>query len=206
MVKSTIKTQIKEKIWIDETGQSIPVARILPLEKQKEKVAFQCAKKAIDISNRLSSFKEEIAKECEAIYTESMKDAKVGKGNFTFFNFGGSIKIEVQVNEMITFDTILIEKAKQKLMELVGESISEDKEFIKELVISAFQTSRGQLDTKRVMGLKKHAKRIKDERYHDAMALIDESVRRPSSKTYFRVWLRGAQGDYESIDLNFSSI
>ena len=135
-----------------------------------------------------------------------MKDAKVGKGNFTFFNFDGSIKIEVQVNEMITFDTILIEKAKQKLMELVGESISEDKEFIKELVMSAFQTSRGQLDTKRVMGLKKHAKRIKDERYHDAMALIDESVRRPSSKTYFRVWLRAAQGDYESIDLNFSSI
>ena len=206
MIKSTIKTQIKDKIWIDETGQPIPVARILPLEKQKEKVAFFFAKKAIDISNRLSSFKEEIAKECEAIYTESMKDAKVGKGNFTFFNFDGSIKIEVQVNEMITFDTILIEKAKQKLMELVGESISEDKEFIKELVMSAFQTSRGQLDTKRVMGLKKHAKRIKDERYHDAMALIDESVRRPSSKTYFRVWLRAAQGDYESIDLNFSSI
>ena len=206
MIKSTIKTQIKDKIWIDETGQPIPVARILPLEKQTEKVAFFFAKKAIDISNRLSSFKEEIAKECEAIYTESMKDAKVGKGNFTFFNFDGSIKIEVQVNEMITFDTILIEKAKQKLMELVGESISEDKEFIKELVMSAFQTSRGQLDTKRVMGLKKHAKRIKDERYHDAMALIDESVRRPSSKTYFRVWLRAAQGDYESIDLNFSSI
>ena len=91
-------------------------------------------------------------------------------------------------------------------MELVGESISTDKEFIKELVMSAFQTSKGQLDTKRVLGLKKHAKRIKDERYHEAMALIDDSIRKPSSKTYFRVWLRNTQGTYESIDLNFSSI
>lgn len=206
MEKSTIKTQIKEKIWVDETGQSIPVNRILPLEKLKEKTAFQCAKDALDIHNKLSAFKEKIAKECNAIYTEAMKDAKIGKGNFTFFNFDGSIKIETQVNELITFDTILIEKAKQKLMELVGESISSDKEFIKELVMSAFQTSKGQLDTKRVLGLKKHAKRIKDERYHEAMALIDDSIRKPSSKTYFRVWLRTAQGHYESIDLNFSSI
>ena len=206
MEKRTIKTQIKEKIWIDETGQPIPVARILPLEKLKEKVSFQCAKEALDIHTRLISFKEKIAKECDAIYTEAMKDAKIGKGNFTFFNFDGSIKLEVQVNELITFDTILIEKAKQKLMELVGESISTDKEFIKELVMSAFQTSKGQLDTKRVLGLKKHAKRIKDERYHEAMALIDDSIRKPSSKTYFRVWLRNTQGTYESIDLNFSSI
>ena len=206
MQKSTIKTQIKEKIWIDETGQPIPVARILPLEKQKEKASFSCAKEALDIHNRLSSFKGKIATECNAIYTEAMKDAKIGKGNFTFFNFDGSIKIETQVNELITFDSIQIEKAKQKLMELVGESISADKEFIKELVMSAFQTSKGQLDTKRVLGLKKHAKRIKDERYHEAMALIDESVRKPSSRTYFRVWLRNAQGQYESIDLNFSSI
>ena len=204
MVKIT--TQIKEKIWKDETGQPIPAARILPLEKQKEKVAYSCAKEAIDINNRLSNFKLKIQKECTEIYEEAMKDAKVGKGNFTFFNFDGSIKIEVQVNELITFDSVLIEKAKQKLMEMVGESVKPEMEFMKELVMGAFQTTRGQLDTKRVMGLKKHAKRIKDERYHQAMVFIDDSVRRPSSKTYFRVWLRNEQGEYESIDLNFSSI
>lgn len=204
MVK--ISTQIKEKVWMDEMGQPIPVARIQPLEKQKERVAFSCAKEAMDINNRLSNFKEKIGKECRVIYAESMKDAKPGKGNFTFFNFDGSIKLEVQVNELITFDSVLIEKAKQKLMEMVGEGIRPELEFLKELVMGAFQTSRGMLDTKRVMGLKKHAKRIKDERYHEAMAFIDASVRRPSSKTYFRVWLRGEQGEYKIIDLNFSSI
>jgi hypothetical protein len=77
---------------------------------------------------------------------------------------------------------------------------------LKELVLSAFQTSKGKLDTKKILGLKKHASRIEDKRYHEAMKYLDESVRRPTSSTYFRVWVRNDAGQYENIDLNFSSI
>jgi hypothetical protein len=201
-----ITTQIKEKFWNDETGQAIPANRILPLEKAKEKAAYKLAKEALAINQKLAAFKENIAIECRAIYDEAMKDGKPGKGNFIFYNFDASLKIEVRVNENIDFDTAKIELAKQKLDEMISESINKDMDFVKDLVLSAFSTSHGKLDTKKVLGLKKHSERIKDQRYHDAMALIDQSIRRPTSKTYFVVWVRDQQGQYQNIDLNFSSI
>ena len=72
--------------------------------------------------------------------------------------------------------------------------------------MSAFETSRGKLDTKKVLSLKRHASRIKDKRYHEAMDLIDKAIRKPESKTYFRVWEKDENGQYKSVDLNFSSI
>ncbi len=201
-----ILTQIKEKTWTDETGQTIPSDRILPLEKAKEKTSYKLAKEAASIHEKLAAYKQLIAAETLAIYEKAIADGKAGKGNFIFYNFDGSIKIEKSINEAIDFDSVKIELAKQKLDEMISESINKDMDFVRELVLSAFSTSQGKLDTKKVLGLKKHASRIKDTRYHEAMSLIDESIRRPSSKTYFRVWVRDDKGQYQNIDLNFSSI
>jgi hypothetical protein len=202
-----VQQTAKNENWVDESKTTIPYNRITALEKLREKTAFKIAKEAAAISSKLSAFKASVAKECALIYQESMKDAlKAGKGNFTWYNFDASIKIEVQINEQITFEATGIEKAKQLLDAMISESISHDKAFVKELVLSAFATSRGQLDTKKVLGLKKHASRIADERYAQAMRLIDDSILRPSSKTYFRVWVRNTEGAYEAIELNFSNI
>lgn len=201
--------QQREKVWRDEQGAAVPTTHIMPIEKLKEKYAFQLATQAIKINAQLSTFRENIAAKCEEIYNKVMtakERKKATKGNFTWYNFDGSIKIEVSINDRIEFDSLLIEKSKQKLLELVGESISADKQFIKELVLSAFQTSGGELDKKKVLGLKKYAARITDKRYQEAMRLIDESIRRPSSKVYYRVWVRDESGKYEAIDLNFSNI
>jgi hypothetical protein len=67
---------------------------------------------------------------CDQILTDTLTEkerSKVGKGNMTWYNFDGSIKVEMSINENIDFDSMLIEKAKQKLMEMIGESISDDK-------------------------------------------------------------------------------
>lgn len=204
-----IKTQLKEKTWRDEAGTEVPANRITPLEKMKEKHSYKIASDASKINKHLSSFKTAIKTLCTEVFDNVMtaqEKQKATKGNFTWYNFDGSIKIEVSINENIEFDGLLIEKCKQKLLEIVGESISQDKAFIKELVLSAFQTSKGRLDTKKIMSLKKYSSRIKDERYQQAMTFLDESIRRPDSKTYFRVWVKDENGQYQNIDLNFSSI
>lgn len=198
-----------DKIWHDEQGSDIPVNRITPIEKKKEKYAFQLAMDAFKINSNLVRFKDSVKNMCEEIFHEVLSEkeiAKATKGNFTWYNFDGSIKVEVSINENIEFDSLLIEKAKQLLLEMVSEGIDEKKAFLKELVLSAFQTSKGKLDTKKIFGLKKHATRISDKRFHEAMSIIDQSIRRPSSKTYFRIWVRDETGGYANIDLNFSSI
>lgn len=206
----TIKKQTnKDKVWRDEQAMEVPYTRTTKVERMKENHAYTLATGAKKIHGQLSAFKKQIHALCNEVFESVMSEKerkKATKGNFTWYNFDGSIKIEVNINENIEFDGLLIEKCKQKLLELVGDAISADKAFIKELVLSAFQTSGGKLDTKKIMSLKKYASKIDDPRYGKAMKYLDESIRRPDSKTYFRVWVRDGQGQYQNIDLNFSSV
>lgn len=199
----------KDKVWRDEQGMEVPYDRTTKIERMKEGHAFTLASAALKINEQLTSFKQQIRTLCDDVFKSVMSEKelkKATKGNFTWYNFDGSIKIEVSINENIEFDGLLIEKCKQKLLELVGDSINSDKAFIKELVQSAFQTSRGKLDTKKIMSLKKYTSKITDKRYAEAMKYLDDSIRRPDSKTYFRVWVRDSNGQYNNIDLNFSSV
>ena len=79
-------------------------------------------------------------------------------------------------------------------------------EFVKDLVTDAFSTSKGKLDAKKVMSLLKYRNKIKDYQFQEALNLIETSIRKPDSKTYFRVWERREDGSYGIVDLNFSSL
>jgi Txe/YoeB family toxin of Txe-Axe toxin-antitoxin module len=204
--------QQKGTVWIDESGNNIPGNRITELEKFREKKAFQLAAEAQKLSHKLAEFKALIADVCEQVLEKIRKEEKLKsdhKGNYTWFNFDRSIKIEVSINEAIAFDDVLIGGAKTKLLELIDNSISGD-DFIKQIIMEAFQTTKGKLDTSRVLGLRGHSSRIKNAeikaQWQEAMDLIDRSISRPQSKTYYRVWVRQDNGEYKSIDLNFSSV
>lgn len=200
----------KDGIWHEESGTNVPYSRTTPYERRCEKEVYAIARDALALHKKLHEFKEQVRAIAQSLYEEFAAEnggtIGKGKGNATFYNFNRSIKIEINVNEMIRFDENTIELAKSKLMDFIGASISTEDDFIKELVLSAFETSRGRLDTNKILGLKKHAARIKDKRYHEAMALIDKSISRPSSREYTRVAVKDDSGQYKYIDLNFSSI
>lgn len=200
----------KDGTWYEESGTPVPYSRTTPYERKCEREVYNIAKDAASLHEKLENFKGMMQKITSSLYElfadENGGQIGKGKGSATFYNFDRSIKVEVQVNELIRFDENTIELAKAKLMDFIGESISTEDEFIKELVLSAFETSRGRLDTNKILGLKKHAARIKDDRYHEAMKLIDKSISRPSSKEYMRVAVKDEAGQYQYIDLNFSSI
>lgn len=207
-----LKQLPKDGMWIDESGLSIPYNRTTALERLKEKEAFSLYSDAFKISNELIKFKNNISTTVEKVLELVRKENSVkleGKGNFTWYNFDRSLKIEVNVNEQIKFDEQLIETAKEILLNLVRENISGD-DFIISIVEDAFQTGKGKLDTKKVLGLKKHSSRIKDkklkEEWDRAMSVIDKSISRPNSKTYFKVWIKDNEGKYNPIELNFSAI
>ncbi|MBW7838487.1 MAG: DUF3164 family protein [Chitinophagaceae bacterium] len=201
-----------DKIWIDESGTEIPYNRTTKFERLTEKNIGKLYNSSLKLNDQLNKFKAEI----EGLVTEIIELARIenevklhGKGNYTFFNFDRSIKVEVNVNELIRFNDITLESAKEVLLGIVRENISGD-DFILGLVEDAFQTSRGRLDTRKILGLKKHTQRIKTkairEQWEKAMKLIDQSISRPDSKTYYRVWARDDEGKYQAVELNFSSI
>jgi hypothetical protein len=203
------KQTSKDQMWKDEAGTAIPYNRTTAYERSAETSLHRLAVDAASINFTLTNFKAKVKKEAERLYELFVKEngqLGKGKGGATFYNFDRSIKVEVAVNDQIAFDENTIALAKEKLDELLNDGLQGAKDFVKPLVMEAFQTTNGKMDTKRVLGLKRHASRIKDTRYDQAMELIDKSVRRPSTREYFRVWVRDEAGEYQNIQLNFASI
>jgi len=202
-----------DKHWIDEQGQQIPVNRVTPFEKKRENGIAKLAKEAMAINAKLSAFKDNIRATADELYKELVSSEKgiqgKGKGNITLYNFDMSIKVEVNINEPIHFNEEYIKLAKAELDAIFEDELDSSSAWIKGLIIDAFSKSRGELDTDKVLSLKKHASRVPahlKERYDKAMAFIDKAINRPTSKAYYRVWVRNPEGQFENVQLNFSAI
>jgi hypothetical protein len=201
------------KTWTDEKGHEIPYSRITKLEKRTQRETKKLLRKAQSINTKLVDFKTEVAIIAEELWISTIQEAgsktKDSKGNITIYNFDRSIKMEVNVATPIKFDDALIAVAREKFNEFLDVSTANVEDFMKEMIHSAFETSRGQLDTKQVMDLVSLRKRVDRARFplfHEAIDLIEDSIRRPSSKKYFRIWYKDEANDYQIVDLNFSSI
>jgi len=198
-----------DSMWTDEAGLSIPYNRTTKVERLMERKSYALAKKANGLSNKLKSFKDEVREVCQDVYDTymaSVNNDKKNKGNFTWYNFNRSIKVEVSISERIEFDDLGIKACKDKLDEFLKNNITAKNDFIKQLVFDAFETKRGALDAKKVTGLLRYRNKIKKPTFQEALDLIESSIRRPDSKMYFRISVRNEEGKYDNIDLNFSSI
>lgn len=211
---SAARNQTKESSWLDEAGISVPATRISKLEKVKERGAFKVYNDALKINADLMAFKKYLSDLCQQVYTETMSQLKVdgkkgqgkGKGGFTWFNFDRSIKIQVAINENIAFDDLTIQAAKAKMdVYLEGELNDKDK-FLREVITDAFTTTKGTLDSKNILNLLRYRSKIKAVAFQDALDLIEKSIRKPDKSQYTRVWFRDASGEYNLVNLNFSSI
>jgi len=201
-----------DKVWLDEAGNGIPYDRTKGSERANERKLPSLAKERIKLREALELHKKkcfDIGMELYQIFIDEnggKAPKSKGKGNITRYNFDRSIKIEIKVNEAIQFDEALLQLAKDKLDDLLNDGLQSAKDFIKPLVMDAFNNSGGNLDTKRVLGLRRYADRIPDKRYREAMDLIDQAIRKPESKEYFSLYVKNDKGEYVDVHLNFSNI
>lgn len=199
----------KDQYWTDESGMKVQQSRLTKLEKKKEQTAHKILKASKSLQEKLVKHKETIIELCDDVYKLAEVELSMrpnSKGNFTYFSFDHTVKIEVSVSERIEFDDLHIQAAKEKLDEFIEKKVDSKDEFFIGVVKDAFSTSRGKLDSKKVMSMFKHSHRTKEPLFHEALALVKKSIRRPESKRYFRVWEKDAEGKYQNIDLNFSSL
>ncbi|WP_410221904.1 DUF3164 family protein [Pedobacter sp.] len=200
----------KNKMWKDEAGIEIPYSRTTPFERKCEKTVGRVATRAMKINSDMTAFKNDLKREVEVLYEDFKKEnggiVGKGKGNATFYSFDRSIKVEVSINEAITFDENCINLAHEMLKEVISEGLSGAADWIEGIVLDAFAKSNGKLDTKKVLGLRKYEQKVNKPRYSEAMRMIDKGIMRPSSKEYFRVWVKDGNGEYIDVQLNFSAI
>lgn len=200
----------KQKTWIDASGVAVPFSRVEKIEIQKEVTSAKLLKNAQAINKQLEEFKTSIQAACEKFYSEVLKqhkaDKRERKGNFTWYNFDKSIRVEVNATERVEFKEPEISLAKEKLDSFISDGLGTTDSFIKELVNDAFQNTKGALDPKKVLSLLKYRSKTKAAKFHEALDLIEKSIERNSSKTYYKIALKGENGEYEYVKLNFSDI
>jgi hypothetical protein len=204
-----MKQEVKNGFWTNEVGDKVPVGYINKSDKLKERHAHTLLTQSKLLNKKLKEFKELSRRLNDEVFRATMDDFKItytGKGNYTWFNFDRSIKFEVSINERIEFDDLTIKACKEKLDEFLSVNIESKHDFIKQLIVDAFATTRGKLDAKKVMSLLRYEDKIKDTLFQESLALLKQSIRRPDSRTYYRISERQQDGSYQVIDLNFSSI
>ena len=160
----------KNETWVDESGTRIPYKRVTKAERLMEVHSARLAKDALAVNGRLIAFKKEIKQLCEEAEQAFLDENKLTrdekfKGNYTWYNFDRSIRIERSVNEALQYDDQTIMAAKEILHEFLSESLDSSKDFVKEMILTAFENKNGKLDPKKITPLTRHEKRVNDPRF-----------------------------------------
>ncbi len=122
-----------DKVWNDESGTGIPYNRTTKVERLHERSSAKIAKLALDVNKRLVAFNDvisDLSQEAYDAYMQSKGIDKKTKGNYTWYNFDRSIKIEINVNQPIVFDSLTITAAKEKLDEFLDANIESKNHFL----------------------------------------------------------------------------
>lgn len=205
-----MKSQKSIKTKKDHNGYEIPVSQIKPLDLLKDKAAVSISAKFSKISVQLAELKEWAFEQADNVYEQQLKVYKFDgkntddmKGNFTFFSFDKSIKVEVAIGTKLEFDD-KINMAKAMIDEYLTDLVKGQSSDVALIVNNAFVTSRGRLDHKKILNL--FTLQIKAPKWIQAMEILKESITTNRSKKYIKVFERDSQGEYQIINVQFSAL
>lgn len=193
--------------WMNHKSMEVPREYVSKFDRKKELTLGALLKKAEKISDLLMAFKVESFDLADELYHQMMMEANITaterKGNYTLFSFDKSVKLEVNVSDRIEFDEN-INFAQLKLNEFITAKTEGSDMELRELINNAFTTSKGRLDTKRILGL--FSLKINHPLWVEAMELIKKAISINNTVRYLTISTRDAMGHYNQVNLNFSNI
>ncbi len=196
--------------WVSQRNESVHPDLVRPNEKIRDELVEKLIAQAKELRARIQNFRERADEEIEAYFCLLLQEYRIDerarsrKGNITLRNFSDTQKIEVSVQETLTFDEKL-QIAKLKVDEFLNDVTKGANPIIVTLVTKAFEVDKeGKIDAKRIFALKSYE--INDARWQEAMSIIDESKRVSHRKPYIRFYQRESIDEtYQLIPLNIAA-
>lgn len=192
---------------LDAKGGYRPAETVKPADKLQDEVVRKIVGYALDLSAQVTRFKAHTFEDLggfEALLAQEY-GATVGgaKGNKTFMTFDGLQKVEVRVQDNITFGPEL-QIAKGLVDECLNEWSADSRPEIRTLVTNAFNTDQaGQINRAEIFMLLRLE--IEDERWQRAMSAIRDAIRVVGSKTYVRIQIRDRfDAPWESVTIDLA--
>lgn len=174
-------------------------------ESMKEDVVMSLVAIAQETHDRVKEFKQHSFDSMNALYAlllEYSERYADGKGNFTV-EFG-DCKVEYRRQGIASFDE-KADQAERHIVDFVTKRFENDED-TKDLIMSLLERKNGQLDVLLIQKLYTMEKRFDDLNWKKGIELLKESYQYNHSKDYVRFFKRSTQGEWKSINLNFSSL
>ncbi|TBV12780.1 DUF3164 family protein [Stutzerimonas kirkiae] len=193
----------------DGQGRLVHESMIKPIDQERDRLVRDLVKSAIHLNGLMAGFKAQAFGDVRAFIEMSFEEygARVGgkKGNVTLLTFDGRYKLQIAVQDSISFDERL-QAARSLIDECLAEWTEGARPEVVTLVNDAFRTdTKGEIRTASVLALRRLE--IADKRWQRAMKAIGEACQVTSSKEYLRIYERIGSGDhYQPISLDIASI
>lgn len=195
------------KTWLDHRGNEVPRDYVPKFDRYNEIQVSKIFNAAIKLNEQIARFKAMSYEIADALYAEMLREANIEptsrKGNYTLTSFDKSVRIEVNINELIEFDEN-INLAQIKLREFIEKKTKGVDIDIVALINNAFTTRKGRLDKARIFGL--FSLNIQDPIWNEAMELIRKSINRNMTVRYMEIAEKDENGRYNPIRLNFATV
>jgi len=181
----------------DSKGRLVPENLIKDHEKMEDDLVKKIMAYASDLSDQIARFQAHTYSDV-ATFMELLEEkyglTKGGrKGNVTFQSFDGLMKVQITIQDFITFGPEL-QVAKQLIDECIADWSATSAAEISALVNHAFNVGKtGQVNREALFSLRRLE--IDDPRWKKAVAAINDSIRTMGSKSYVRFFRRATVED-----------
>lgn len=179
------------KYYLKSDGTLVPESQIKDIDKLRDQTILEAAEKLQSLKTVMIRTKEEVLDDIDAFLEASAEQygVKLGgeKGNLSLTSIDGNVRIEYKSSESLTFNE-QIQIAKELIDEYLDDLTKDSKPELKTIVSSAFRLRQGRVDVKSVLKLREL--NIDDERWRQAMSIIDDAKQVVTSKKALRLYIR----------------
>jgi len=181
----------------DTRGALVPVELVKPADKLMDQTVRGICAYAEELSAQIGRFRAHTFDDVGALQQILADDfgARAGgrRGNITLTSFDGTLKVQVQVQDQVTYGPEL-QVAKELVDECIEGWAADARPEIRALVEHAFQVDQhGRINRGALYQVRRVD--IPDERWQRAMAALTDSMRVIGTSTYVRFYRRETPRD-----------
>lgn len=204
-----VEVQVPRGYIEDSQERLVPIRRVKPADLERDRLVKDLVREAERIHELLVEFRDRSMDAVDGFVEKAAREYGTSmsgdKGNITLASYDGRLRVQIAVTEYLQFDEKL-EVARKLIGECLKRWGRNADTKIKTVVREALRVDkRGQVDTKRILGLRK-LDMGGDEQWEAAMRALSDSVSVARSKRYVRVQRRTERGAYETVTLSLAAL